>query len=118
MGTPRRLDLRSLLTRAEAAAPVGVVDAMAGALREMLDAHDVSFLIADFSGRSLHRLGHTAVSSDPASRSEETAGRVPLEGTPYGEALAAQRSLVLPADAGARVLAPVTSRGEAVGMLE
>lgn len=118
MGTPIRLDLRSLLSRAEAAAPVGVVDAMAAALLEMLGAHDVHFLIADFSGRSLHRLGYTAVTSDPASRSEETAGRVPLEGTRYGEALAAQHSLVLAEDGGTRVLAPVTSRGEAVGVLE
>ena len=70
----RRLDLRSLLTRAEAAAPVGVVDAMAAALREMLGAHDVSFLIADFSGRSLNRLGHTAANGEPGFRSEETAG--------------------------------------------
>jgi hypothetical protein len=34
--------LRSLLTRAEAAAPVGVVDAMAAALLERLDAREVS----------------------------------------------------------------------------
>ena len=32
MDRTRRLDLRSLMTRAEAAAPVGVVDAMAVAL--------------------------------------------------------------------------------------
>ena len=43
MDQPRRLDLRSLLTRAERAAPVGVVDAMAAALLEMLDAREVSF---------------------------------------------------------------------------
>jgi hypothetical protein len=47
MDRARRLDLGLLLTRAEAAAPVGVVDAMAAGLLEMLDAHDVSFLIAD-----------------------------------------------------------------------
>ena len=50
MEQARRLDLGSLMTRAEAAAPIGVVDAMATALLEMLDARDVSFLIADFSG--------------------------------------------------------------------
>ena len=43
MNQPIRLDLRSLLTRAEAAAPVGVVEAMAAALREMLGARDVRF---------------------------------------------------------------------------
>ena len=67
-----RVDLPSLLTRAEAAAPVGVIDAMAGALAEMLGARDVSFMIADFSGRSLTRLGHTAASGGAGSRTEET----------------------------------------------
>jgi len=118
MGHSRRLDLRSLLTRAEAAAPVGVVDAMAAALLEMLGARDVSFLIADFSGRSLNRLGHTVASDEPNSRSQETSMRVPLEGTRYGEALAAQRSVVLQEGDETRILAPVTSRGEAVGVLE
>lgn len=118
MGQPRRLDLRSLLTRAEAAAPVGVVDAMAAALLEMLDAREVSFLIADFSGRSLNRLGHTAASAEPGSRVEETSERVDLAGTPYGAALAGQRSVLLREGDDTRVLAPVTSRGEAVGVLE
>src|SRR5215218_10380209 len=117
MDEPRRLDLRSLLSRAEAAAPVGVIDAMAAALLEMLDARDVSFLIADFSGRSLRRLGHTSMSADTGSRTEETAARVLLDG-PYGTALAAQRSVVLREGDDTRVVAPVTSRGEAVGVLE
>ena len=114
----RRLDLRSLLTRAEAAAPVGVVDAMAGALQEMLDAHHVSFLIADFSGRSLSRLGHTADDGEP---------RVPERGD--GRAGAARRLAArsrarhaalrgAPGGRDTRVIVPVTSRGEAVGVLE
>ena len=118
MEQPRRLDLRSLLTRAEAAAPVGVVDAMAEALREMLGAHHVSFLIADFSGRSLNRLGHTADDGGRRFRSQETAAQVPLLGSPYGDALATQRSVVLPEGSDTRVIVPVTSRGEAVGVLE
>ena len=118
MDQSRRLDLRSLLTRAEAAAPVGVVDAMAAALLELLDAREVSFLIADFSGRSLNRLGHTAASEEPGSRSEETSRRVTLEDTPYGAALAGQRSVLRREGDDTRVLAPVTSRGEAVGVLE
>ena len=118
MDAPRRLELRSLFTRAEAAAPVGVVDAMAAALLEMLDAREVSFLIADFSGRSLNRLGHTAASDEIGSRSAETSERVALGGTPYGAALARQRSVLLPEGDDTRVLAPVTSRGEAVGVLE
>jgi serine phosphatase RsbU (regulator of sigma subunit) len=112
---PLRLDLRSLLARAEAAAPVGAVDAMADALCEALGARDVSFLIADFSGRSLSRLGHTVAAG---SRSEETSSRVPLAGTPYGDALKGQASVLLSEGDDTRVLAPVTSRGEAVGVLE
>ena len=118
MDDARRLDLRSLLERAEAAAPVGVVDAMAAALREMLAARDVSFLIADFSGRSLSRLGYTHPPGEPGSRAEETARRVPLDGTPQGEALAGQRSVLSREGDDTRVFAPVTSRGEAVGVLE
>ena len=49
---------------------------------------------------------------------KETAERVPLVGTPQGRALAAQAVEVISEDGGARVFAPVTSRGEAVGVLE
>src|ERR671912_119895 len=113
-----RLDLRSLLTRAEAAAPVGVVDAMSASMAEMLGAHGVSFLIADLSGRSLNRLGHSEANGEPGSRSEETAERVRLDGTAYGEALAEQRSVVLRQGEDTCLIVPVTSRGEAVGVLE
>jgi hypothetical protein len=82
-----------------------VIDAMAAALLEMLDARDVSFLIADFSGRSLNRLGHTVASEEPGSRGEETSLRVPLERTPYGEALAGQRSVLLREGDNTRILA-------------
>jgi serine phosphatase RsbU (regulator of sigma subunit) len=115
---PRRLDLRFLLTRAEAAAPVGVVGAIGSALAEMLDAREVRFLIADFSGRSLTRLHHVVASETPGPRTLETSERVELEGTPYGAAPAGQRSVVLHEGENTRVLAPVTSRGEAVGVLE
>jgi serine phosphatase RsbU (regulator of sigma subunit) len=115
MNGPPRVDLRSLMVRAEAAAPVGTVDAMAEGLLEMLDAQEVSFLIADFSGRTLSRLGHLATGG---GRDRETSEQVALEGTPHGQALAHQEAVVVPEDAGTRVLAPVTSRGEAVGVLE
>ena len=78
---------------------------MAAAMREMLGARGVSFLIADFSGRSLNRLGHIDANGEPDSRSEETAARVPLDGSAYGEALAAQRSVVLP-----KGMTPASSR--------
>src|SRR4051794_14910372 len=113
-GSPR-VDLRSLMARAEAAAPVGTVDAMAAGLLEMLGADEVSFLIADFSGRTLSRLGHADAGGGHA---RETSERVALQGTPYGEALAGQEVVLVHEGARTRVLAPVTSRGEAVGVLE
>jgi len=53
------MNLNSLLAAVEAAPPVDAVDALAGALAEAIGAREVSFLIADFSGRSLIRLGHS-----------------------------------------------------------
>jgi serine phosphatase RsbU (regulator of sigma subunit) len=116
---PARVDLRSLLERAEAAAPVDVVEAVADALVEMLGAREVSFLIVDFSGLSLRRLGHTVTQASRGGRGAETSERVPLPGTPYGEALTSQQAVLLrEQDGDVRVLVPVTSRGEAVGLLE
>lgn len=118
MDEPRRVDVRSLLAAAEAAAPVGAVDALAADLRAMIGAREVSFLIADFSGRTLSRLGHTAAPGTGAMGSRETSERVTLADTPYGAALEGQRSVLLREGDDTRVLAPVTSRGEAVGVLE
>jgi serine phosphatase RsbU (regulator of sigma subunit) len=110
------LNLNSLLAAVEAAPPVAAVDVLAGALAEAIGAREVSFLIADFSGRSLIRLGHAG--GKGRLQGKETAERVPLVGTPHGRALAAQTVEVIPEDRGARLFAPVTSRGEAVGVLE
>jgi serine phosphatase RsbU (regulator of sigma subunit) len=110
------LDLSSLLAAVEAAPPVAAVDVLAAALAEAIGAREVSFLIADLSGRSLIRLGHSG--GEGRLQGKETAERVPLAGTPHGRALAAQAVEVIAEDRGARLFAPVTSRGEAVGVLE
>jgi hypothetical protein len=112
------LNLNSLLAAVEAAPPVAAVDVLAGALAEAIGAREVSFLIADFSGRSLIRLGHSGGEGALRLQGTETAERVPLAGTPQGRALAAQAVEVIAEDGGARLFAPVTSRGEAVGVLE
>src|ERR1044072_3467763 len=120
MGEDRRspLNLNSLLAAVEAAPPVAAVDVLAAALAEAIGARGVSFLIADFSGRSLIRLGHSGGKGAMRGQGEETGERVPLVGTPRGRALAAQAVEVIVEDGGARLFAPVTSRGEAVGVLE
>jgi serine phosphatase RsbU (regulator of sigma subunit) len=120
MGGGRRspLNLNALLAAVEAAPPVAAVDVLATALREAVGAREVSFLIADFSGRSLIRLGHSGGTGALRLQGQETAERVALFGTPHGRALAAQAVEVVAEDSGARLFAPVTSRGEAVGVLE
>jgi serine phosphatase RsbU (regulator of sigma subunit) len=112
------LNLNLLLAAVEAAPPVAAADVLAAALAEAIDAREVSFLIADFSGQSLIRLGHAGARGTLRWQGKETAERVPLAGTPQGRALAAQAVEVIAEDHGARLFAPVTSRGEAVGVLE
>jgi hypothetical protein len=111
MGEDRRspLNLNSLLAAVEAAPPVAAVDVLAGALAEAIGAREVSFLIADFSGRSLIRLGHSGGTGALRLQGKETAERVPLVGTPHGR-LAAPAVEVIAEDRGARLFAPVTSR--------
>jgi serine phosphatase RsbU (regulator of sigma subunit) len=87
-------------------------------LAATFDASEVSFLIADFSGRSLIRLSHAAGGAHARNQGRESADRVPLVDSQYGRALATQTVEVLPTDDGARVVAPVTNRGEAIGVLE
>jgi serine phosphatase RsbU (regulator of sigma subunit) len=111
------VNLNALLAAVEAAPPVAAVDVLAGELAKAIGAREVSFLIADFSGRSLIRLGHSG--GQGRLQGKETAERVPLAGTPHGRALASQAvEMVEDGDGGARLFAPVTSRGEAVGVLE
>jgi serine phosphatase RsbU (regulator of sigma subunit) len=113
-----RLDLAELLAAVEDAAPVAAADVVGERLTEALGASDVSFLIADFSGRALIRLDHTGSEAATRTQGRETAERVPLAGTPHGRALAGQTVEVEDGAAGMRLFAPVTNRGEAIGVLE
>jgi serine phosphatase RsbU (regulator of sigma subunit) len=113
-----RLDLPKLLSAVENAPPFSAADVLGERLASEVDAHEVSFLIADFSGHALIRLGHSGDGAATRTQGEETAVRVPLIGSSPGRALASQ-SVVLEDDAnGTRVFAPVTNRGEAIGVLE
>jgi len=102
----------------EAAAPVAAAEVFAAALAESLGAEDVSFLIADFSGRSLVRLSHVGRGKADGALGRERTETVPLEGTAHGRALADQNVAVVAENGGSRLFAPVSSRGEAVGILE
>ena len=87
-------------------------------MRASLDAREVSFLIADFSGHALIRLGHAGGSAATRTQGDETAVRVPLMESSPGRALASQTVVLEHSADGTRVFAPVTNRGEAIGVLE
>jgi serine phosphatase RsbU (regulator of sigma subunit) len=109
------LNMGELLSAAEAAPPMAAAEVIGTALTATLGARDVSFLIADYSGQSLIRLSHVnAGGSDGRTHTHA----VPLIGTPHGRALAEQKVEVVTEDGASRLYAPVTSRGEAVGVLE
>jgi serine phosphatase RsbU (regulator of sigma subunit) len=131
--------LRSVLDAAEAASPVEAVESVTRALGLALGATYVSFLIADLSGRGLVRMAHIPLSPKeqrtgevrlaPGERRdvEERATTLPFDGGPEEQAVRTQQVQVLPPGSRHadprhpdqwRVLAPVTERGEMIGLLE
>ena len=113
-----RLDLAELLVAVENAPPVAAAEVVGHWLEEALGAVHVSFLVVDFSGRALIRLGHTGIGAAVRTQGRETAERVPLEGSAHGRALRDQTVDVELRVDEARLIAPVTNRGEAIGVLE
>lgn len=127
-----RAALRGVLDAVEDASPVEAVEAATRELSAALGATSASFLIADLSGRALVRLSHASRPGERAERGAqdgdgsrrdagELAVRVPLGDGPAARALRTQAVQVLAPEPGARgwtVLAPVTERGEALGLLE
>jgi hypothetical protein len=91
------------------------LDVVARMLRQSLDATRVSFLITDFTGTSVVRLGAAG-----AIETDEPVRRVDLTGTLYDEVIRTQRPVTRTEDDGntVRVIAPVTNRGDAIGLLE
>jgi len=112
------LDLGAVLAAVDAAPPVAATEVLAAALADGLAAREVSFLIANFSGESLVRLGHVARNGDPGALARERGTTVALLDTPQGRALHQQRVVVAAEGDVHWLYAPVTSRGEAVGVLE
>ncbi|WP_439678494.1 PP2C family protein-serine/threonine phosphatase [Embleya sp. MST-111070] len=110
-----RIGLAEVLAAAEGAAPVRSLDVVARNLRERFDARYVSFLFVDVVGRRLLRVNE-APDTDHEHHTEE----VPLAGrSVYDEVLRAQKPVVMPqGKQGHRVLAPVTNRGDTIGVLE
>jgi len=113
------LDVGALLDRVEGIAPIEAVEAAAEALAEMLDARELTFLIADFSGRAVVRLTTGAAGVEGARlQAGARAETLALSGTVYERVLRTQEVDVEALDEGVRVIAPVTERGDAIGLLE
>jgi serine phosphatase RsbU (regulator of sigma subunit) len=132
------LALSRVLDAAEDASPVEAAEAVTRELGASLGATMVSFLISDMSGRALVRLSHGSPSGDtgdgrdnegPQRRDAQDAASVlPFDGGPVEQALRTQTVQVLAPDrhpspdGGSteswRILAPVTERGEVIGLLE
>lgn len=133
------VDFGGILQAAEAASPVDALTAVTRELGALFGARAVSFLIADLSGRALVRLAHVSLehrtTHDDASpldagerrAIEESATVLPFDEGPHEQALRTQQVQVVPtekAEAGKwragwwQVVAPVTERGETIGVLE
>ncbi|MEU3465424.1 PP2C family protein-serine/threonine phosphatase [Streptomyces sp. NPDC006733] len=109
------MTLAGTLQAAEAAAPVESLDVVARMLKDHLGAASVSFLITDFTGSSVVRLGAAG-----SVETDEPAQRIALQGTLYEDVIRTQRPGVKQGAEGSlvRVVAPVTNRGDAIGLLE
>jgi hypothetical protein len=109
------VSLAGVLAAAEAAAPVESLDVVARMLGEHLGAVSVSFLLTDFTGGSVVRLGAAG-----SVETDEPARRITLRGTLYDDVIRTQQPRVedLGEDGRVRVVAPVTNRGDAMGLLE
>ncbi|PWK64372.1 serine phosphatase RsbU (regulator of sigma subunit) [Streptomyces sp. CG 926] len=111
-----RLGLADVLAAADAAAPVDSLDVVARNLRDRFAAKYVSFLFVDVVGRRLLRVNDTGATS-----THDRLEHVPLaRSSAYDEVLRTQRPVLAAADVGhgQRVLAPVTNRGDTIGVLE
>ena len=126
-----------LLEAAEAASPVEAVQSVTRELGVVFGATEVSFLIADLSGRGLVRLSHVplAVDGQPMAseplaanqrqEAQERATVLPFDGGPAEQAVRTQTVQVVAPATSERgdatvwtLLAPMTERGEIIGVLE
>ncbi|WP_448642873.1 PP2C family protein-serine/threonine phosphatase [Geodermatophilus sp. URMC 63] len=114
------LDVGVLLDRVEGTAPIEAVEAAAETLADRLGARELTFLIADFSGRAVVRLTTRAAGVEGARRQAGAqAETVPMAGTVYERVLRTQAVEVQALDGDAAwLIAPVTDRGDAIGVLE
>ena len=114
-------DLWEMLFAVENAAPVDAVEVVTRRLAVSVGATAASFLVVDLSGRALVRLTHVPdlAAADTRRPDEHVATVLPFDGGPQEQALRTQLAQTRTDPNGAYVVtAPVTERGEAIGLLE
>lgn len=111
-----RTDLHALLEKVEAASPVQAVEVVADELAAAVGAREVSFLIADFTGLAVFRMGRPVRGASTTRFPGEE--QVQLHDTVYERVLTTQQVDVRSTDQGAHLVVPVTDRGDAIGLLE
>ncbi|MBA9050560.1 MULTISPECIES: PP2C family protein-serine/threonine phosphatase [Streptomyces] len=109
------LGLDEVLGAAEDAAPVESVDVVASNLEKRFSATDVSFLFVDLLGQEVVRLPRAGRAGQPRDRAD----RFDLVGSVYDRVLRSQRlHQEDDGEGGCRLVAPVTNRGDCLGVLE
>lgn len=115
--TEHDMTVEGLLAAVEQAPPVDSVAVVAQILAGQMDAREVRFWIIDFTGDVLLSL--------PVANDTEGEGRdqdhIDLRGTLHEEVIRSQRLHITETPepvSGYRVLAPVTTQGDAIGILE
>ena len=112
MGSRPEMSLAALLDAVETASPTAGVGALAHHLPAGLGAREVSLLVAHLEGGALERVVREPLGDAAAP------GERPIEGTAAGRALRTQDVQVSREGDSWLVHAPVTERGEALGVLE
>ena len=110
--------IEPVLDLVEAVAPVEAVEVVAAELAALLGAREVSFLIADLGGDSVIRFVRSGPSWERDADAPERLEKVALAGTPYQRALLSQEVQMAAEGGRYRLYAPVTDRGDALGVLE
>ncbi|MGI5391881.1 PP2C family protein-serine/threonine phosphatase [Streptomyces sp. CA-251251] len=109
------LGLDDVLRAAEGAAPVESVDVVARNLEKRFSAREVSFLFLDMLGQEAVRLPRSGTAEQERGEPE----RLELAGSVYDRVLRSQRLHQEDDGEGdCRLVAPVTNRGDCVGVLE
>ncbi|MEU4038912.1 PP2C family protein-serine/threonine phosphatase [Streptomyces collinus] len=109
------LGLNEILSAAEDAAPVESVDVVARNLEKRFGASDVSFLFVDVVGQEVVRLPRAGTAAESLGQAQ----RIRLPESRYDQVLRTQCLLEeAEADGTCRLVAPVTNRGDCVGVLE